>query len=184
MFEKFGAELAQLATAALGGLISIMLRKETRGWVDVVWGVAGSAFCGKSVAWLCAGVGVNGLSLNDSRVRTLLGNPSGAVYMSNAYGKSNNYVGSFVVGYSGWNSGVYRANASSGWAYGGIRTTTGGPLPSAVYSSTTNTNRLYVSLSQFISAGTKSVEWPGFYVRHETTGPGVNFIDINEIFQC
>lgn len=59
MFEKFGAEFAQLATAALGGLISIMLRKETRGWGDVVWGVAGSAFCGKSVAWLCAGVGVN-----------------------------------------------------------------------------------------------------------------------------
>ncbi len=52
------------------------------------------------------GIGATGLSLNDSRVRTLLGNPSGAVYMSNAYGKSNNYVGSFVVGYSGGNSGV------------------------------------------------------------------------------
>ncbi|MBL0603828.1 hypothetical protein JD542_18510 [Aeromonas dhakensis] len=35
------------------------------------------------------GIGATGLSLNDSRVRTLLGNPSGAVYMSNAYGKSN-----------------------------------------------------------------------------------------------
>lgn len=36
MFEKFGAEFAQLETAAMGGLISIMLGKETRGWVDVV----------------------------------------------------------------------------------------------------------------------------------------------------
>lgn len=66
------------------------------------------------------GIGATGLSLNDSRVRTLLGNPSGAVYMSNAYGKSNNYVGSFVIGNSGVVSGAYRTNASSGWTCGSI----------------------------------------------------------------
>ncbi|MGU5716890.1 hypothetical protein [Aeromonas taiwanensis] len=72
------------------------------------------------------GIGATGLSLNDSRVRTLLGNPSGAVYMPNAYGKSNNYVGSLVVGNSGLMSGAYRANASSGWSYGSL-------TPSAAY---------------------------------------------------
>ncbi|ELO1556239.1 hypothetical protein [Aeromonas hydrophila] len=66
------------------------------------------------------GIGATGLSLNDSRVRTLLGNPSGAVYMSNAYGKSNNYVGSLVIANSGVNSGVYRPNASSNWSYGSL----------------------------------------------------------------
>lgn len=57
------------------------------------------------------------LGLNDARVRTLLGD-QGAVYMSNAYGKSNNYNSTMSVGNSGVNSGVYRPNASSGWVYG------------------------------------------------------------------
>lgn len=56
---KFSTDLAQLMTAGLGGLISIMLRREVRGVSNVMWGILGSAFCGKSVAWLCSGVGVN-----------------------------------------------------------------------------------------------------------------------------
>lgn len=35
------------------------------------------------------GIGATGLSLNDSRVRNLLGQPGGAINISNAYGKSN-----------------------------------------------------------------------------------------------
>ncbi|MBW3732445.1 hypothetical protein [Aeromonas dhakensis] len=42
------------------------------------------------------GIGATGLSLGDQRVRNLLGD-SGAVYMSNAYGKSN--TASLTIGY-------------------------------------------------------------------------------------
>lgn len=66
------------------------------------------------------GIGATGLSLNDSRVRTLLGNTSGAVYMSNAYGKSNNYSGTLTVGNRGTQSGCYRPNSSSGWSWGAM----------------------------------------------------------------
>lgn len=58
-FSKYTTEIAQVMTAALGGLISIMLRHEVKGIGDVLWGIAGSAFAGKSVAWLCSGLGVN-----------------------------------------------------------------------------------------------------------------------------
>ena len=51
------------------------------------------------------GIGATGLSLNDSRVRNLFGKASGIISMSDGRGKSNNYVGSFVVGNSGVNSG-------------------------------------------------------------------------------
>lgn len=66
------------------------------------------------------GIGATGLSLNDSRVRTLCSKPSGAISLADARGKSNNYVGSFVIGNSGVVSGAYRTNASSGWTCGSI----------------------------------------------------------------
>lgn len=58
-FSRFTEDVAQIITAAMGGLISIMLRREIKGFYNVLWGVAGSAFCGKAVAWLCSGVGMN-----------------------------------------------------------------------------------------------------------------------------
>lgn len=72
-----------------------------------------------SIAHIAAELGIspNGLGLGDVRVRALLGD-QGAVYMSNAYGKSNNYNATMGVGNSGVDSGVYRPNASSGWVYG------------------------------------------------------------------
>ncbi|WP_323894931.1 hypothetical protein [Aeromonas caviae] len=66
------------------------------------------------------GIGATGLSLNDSRVRNLFGKASGIIRMSDGHGKSNNYVGSFVIGNSGVVSGAYRTNASSGWTCGSI----------------------------------------------------------------
>ncbi len=50
----------------------------------------------------------------------MLGRGSGVISLSDAYGKSNNYVGSLVVGNSGVMSGAYRANASSGWTCGSM----------------------------------------------------------------
>lgn len=64
------------------------------------------------------GIQAQGLSLGDGRVRNLLGNPTGAVYMSNAYGKSNGYSGTIAVGNRGVKSGVYRPDANSNWQYG------------------------------------------------------------------
>ncbi len=130
------------------------------------------------------------ISLNDTRVRNLAGRSSGQISMSDLRGKSAaswHYHTYVVTGGGKAANPVDGSNEQYGYdgsmlGYGRIRTTTGGPLPNAVYSSTTNTNRLYVSLSQFTGAATKSVEWPGFYGRRETSGPGINYIDINEIF--
>lgn len=57
------------------------------------------------------GISPTGLSLNDSRVRTLAGVPSGAISMSNLYGKSNVFSTIMTVG--GENSGRYRGYSSS-----------------------------------------------------------------------
>lgn len=46
------------------------------------------------------GISPTGLSLNDSRVRTLAGVPSGAISMANLYGKSNiptSWTGTFMT---------------------------------------------------------------------------------------
>jgi len=64
------------------------------------------------------GISPVGLTLNDSRVRQLAGKPSGPVWFSDFWGKSNAYTGSISIGNSGTTSGVYRPNASSGWVYG------------------------------------------------------------------
>ena len=44
------------------------------------------------------GISEIGLSLGDIRVRTLLGHPSGPVYMSSAYGKSSGWRGTMTIG--------------------------------------------------------------------------------------
>ena len=130
------------------------------------------------------------ISLNDARVRTLAGKPSGQISMGDLRGKSNAtwHYHTYIVTVDGKAANpVDGSKEQYGYdgsmlGYGRIRTTSGGPRPNAVYSSTSNTNRLYVSLSQWVGAATKSVEWPGFYARRETTGNGINFIDINEVF--
>ena len=43
-------------------------------------------------------ISAEGLGLGDSRVRALLGHPTGAVYMSSAYGKSAGYSGTLTIG--------------------------------------------------------------------------------------
>ena len=130
------------------------------------------------------------ISLNDSAVRSLAGKSSGIISMSDLLGKSaaSWHYHTYIVTVDGKAANpVDGSKEQYGYdgsmlGYGRIRTTSGGPLPNAVYSSTSNTNRLYVSLSQWVGAATKSVEWPGFYARRETTGNGINFIDINEVF--
>ncbi len=74
-----------------------------------------------SIAHVATELGISpiGLSLGDSRVRNLLGD-TGAVYLSNAYGKSNAYTSTISLGNSGITTGVYRPNAGSGWVYGSV----------------------------------------------------------------
>ena len=60
------------------------------------------------------GISPTGLSLNDSRVRTLAGVPSGAISMANLYGKSNiptSWTGTFMT--NGDATGVSFAYANS-----------------------------------------------------------------------
>lgn len=57
MLDK--TDIVQIVTAAIGGMISIMMRQEIKGAQNIFWGIMGCAFCGKSVAWLCKGMGIN-----------------------------------------------------------------------------------------------------------------------------
>lgn len=66
------------------------------------------------------GISATGLTLNDARVRQLAGKPSGPVWFSDFWGKSNGYSGTISIGNSGTTSGVYRPNATSGWVYGSL----------------------------------------------------------------
>lgn len=66
------------------------------------------------------GISATGLTLNDARVRQLAGKPSGPVWFSDFWGKSNGYSGTISIGNSGTTSGVYRPNATTGWVYGSL----------------------------------------------------------------
>jgi hypothetical protein len=58
-FDKVNTSVGQVILAFLGGLISVLMRKEASTWQTALLGAAGAGFVGFLVAHLCRAIGVS-----------------------------------------------------------------------------------------------------------------------------
>lgn len=93
-------------------------------------------------------------SLNDAAVRTLLGVPSGAISMSNAYGKSNRLQRSLTFSANAVNPTVTPANVAMGGGYTAGITDLTITVNSGVYLYSNTTSSPALSISGFAAGDT------------------------------